>query len=99
MLKEFEIAAKQGEHTHDVDVSLFSTFEQLTDHLAKVFKFADAEGKYGYGSNANVKSIFFLKERLTQDSVIPYRRTEQLTLNDQRGSRNQWQDRVASNAP
>jgi hypothetical protein len=46
MLKEFCITAKQGEHAHDIDISLFSTFEQLAENLAKVFKFADTKGKH-----------------------------------------------------
>jgi hypothetical protein len=51
MLKQFYIVDKQGGHTHDANVSLFSTFEQLTEALAKVFKFADTKGNYGYRNN------------------------------------------------
>jgi len=47
MLKEFYIADKQGGHTHDVDVSLFANFEQLTKNLTKAFAFADTNGNYG----------------------------------------------------
>lgn len=44
MLKAFFIAYKQGAPTHDLDVSLFATFDQLAENPAKVFPFADTKG-------------------------------------------------------
>lgn len=43
MHKEFYIGRKDGEHSHSLDVSPFTSLEQLTGTLAKIFAFADTK--------------------------------------------------------
>lgn len=43
MHKDFYIGRKDGEHSRSLDVSPFSSFEQLTATLAEVFAFADTK--------------------------------------------------------
>jgi hypothetical protein len=43
MHKEFYIGRKNGENSHSLDVSPFTSLEQLTGTLAEVFAFADTK--------------------------------------------------------
>lgn len=43
MHKEFYIGRKDGKHSHSLDVSPFTSLEQLTGTLAEVFAFADTK--------------------------------------------------------
>ena len=65
MQKEFYIGHKGGERCQSLDVSLFSSLEQLTKALADIFAFADTKCKF---------FLFLLKimleQRLIQDSIM-----------------------------
>lgn len=43
MHKQFYIGQKDGKHVHSLDVSPFTSLEQLTGTLAEVFAFADTK--------------------------------------------------------
>jgi len=44
MHREFYIGRKDGGRSHSLDVSPFTSLEQLTGTLAEVFAFADTKG-------------------------------------------------------
>lgn len=43
MHKEFYIGQKDGKNVHSLDVSPFTSLEQLTGTLAEIFAFADTK--------------------------------------------------------
>jgi hypothetical protein len=45
MQKDFYIVCKDGERTHSLDVSPFTSLDQLTKTLGHVFAFADTKCK------------------------------------------------------
>lgn len=46
MHKEFYIGLKDGEYSHSLDVSSFTSLEELTGTLADVFGFADTKCEF-----------------------------------------------------
>ncbi|RDL33057.1 Thromboxane-A synthase [Venustampulla echinocandica] len=85
MHKEFYIGRKNGENSHSLDVSPFTSLEQLTGTLAEVFAFADTKSLWLVDEQRNHLST--LKDVQETKDVIELRATRHESIREPPGPR------------